>query len=251
MKRITGCLLAVIFAMAGSAAYADTLRLRNGTKVEGVLIGSDSREVRFLGPDGSTKPYPINSISAIEFGGTPPAGVAPRSTAAPAPAAAPTGVTVPDGTEIVVRLIDGIDSTKTAAGERFRASIDDPVVVGNQVVIPRGADCTVQIVQNKDSKELSIKLYDVTINGRPHDAVTEYAQVKAPGKGKKYARRGVGLGALGAGIGAIAGGGKGAAIGAAVGGGVGVASAAASSSKIQLPSETRLTFKLRAPLPVN
>ncbi len=249
MKTMIGRLLAAILAVAVPMVHADTLRMRNGGKIEGVLIGSDNREVRFLGPDGSVKPYPIGSIAAIEFGGTPPAGAAGSPTAPPA--AKPPGVTVPTGTDMVVRLIDSIDSTKTAAGERFRASIDDPVVVGNKVVIPRGADCTVQIVQNKDSKELSIKLYDVTINGKPHDAVTEYAQVKAPGKGKKYAKRGVGLGALGAGIGAIAGGGKGAAIGAAVGAGVGVASVAASGSKIQIPSETRLTFKLRAPLPVN
>jgi hypothetical protein len=159
--------------------------------------------------------------------------------------------TLPAGTEIVVRLIDGIDSTKTGPGERFRASVDDPVILGDRVVIPRDADATVQIVKAETSGELSIKLYDVTVNGRSFDVVSNYAQVKAPGKGSKYAKRSVGLGALGAVIGGIAGGGKGAAIGVVSGAGLGALTVAASGSKVQLPTETRLSFELRAPLRLN
>jgi hypothetical protein len=156
--------------------------------------------------------------------------------------------TVPAGAEITVRLIDGIDSTKTALSERFRASIDDPVIVGDRVVIPRNADATVQVVKADKSSELFVKLYDITVNGRAYDVVSNYAQLKAPGKGGSYAKRSVGLGALGAVIGGIAGGGKGAAIGAASGGGLGAATVALSGSKVKLPTESRLTFELRAPL---
>ncbi|HVN81715.1 MAG TPA: hypothetical protein VMW38_22200 [Terriglobia bacterium] len=158
---------------------------------------------------------------------------------------------LPAGTQITVRLIDNIDSTKTSPGQRFRASVDDPITVGDHVVIPRGADATVQIVQAKGSSELSIKLYDVTVKGKPYDVASDLSEVKAPGKGKKTARRAVGLGAIGAGIGAIAGGGSGAAIGAAAGAGLGALSGQASKSKIQLPSETRMSFILRSPLPLN
>jgi hypothetical protein len=157
-------------------------------------------------------------------------------------------ITIPAGTEIVVRLIDGIDSTKTGVGELFRASIDDPVVVGDRVAIQRNADALVQIVKAEKSSELSVKLYNVTVNGRVYDVVSNYAQVKAPGKGSKYAKRSIGLGALGAVIGGIAGGGTGAAIGAASGAGLGAATVAASGSKVQLPPESRLSFQLRAAL---
>lgn len=163
-----------------------------------------------------------------------------------------TAQTLPAGTEIVVRLIDGIDSTKTGAGERFRASVDDPVILGDRVVIPRNADASVQVVKAEKSNELSIKLYDITVNGKSIDVVSNYAQLTAPGKGSKYAKRSVGLGALGAAVGGIAGGGKGAAIGAVSGAGLGAATVAASSgAKIQLPTETRLSFQLRSPLPLN
>ena len=89
---------------------------------------------------------------------------------------------------------------------------------------------------------------------RSYSVSTQYADVDATGtsKGKKAARRAIGLGALGAGVGAIAGGGKGAAIGAVVGGSVGAASGAMSKGKqINVPTETRLIFSLAAPLPMN
>jgi len=245
--RILLIALAVI-----ATASADTLRLTNGAKLEGTFLGADTRQVRFMGADGAPKTYSISSIAGIDFGGAPPAPAAPKP--APAAAAAPAArMTIPAGTTITVRMIDGIDSTKTAVSERFRASIDDPVVVGNQVVIPRGADCTVQVVTVKENKELAVKLYDITVGGKAHATVAGYAELKGHGtsKGRKAARRGLGLGGIGAGIGAIAGGGKGAAIGAAVGAGLGAISGAAAKGKsLMVPPETRLTFQLRSPLPL-
>jgi hypothetical protein len=101
---------------------------------------------------------------------------------------------------------------------------------------------------------VNLKLYDVSLGGKNFATASDYAEVKATGtsKGKKAARRGVGLGALGAGIGAIAGGGQGAAIGAVVGGGAGAISGAAAKGKqINVPSETRLAFTLKSPLPLD
>ncbi len=160
---------------------------------------------------------------------------------------------IPAGTIFTVRMIDNIDSTKTGPGERFRASIDDPIVVGNNVAIPRGATCTVQVVQVQGNKQLAIKLYDVTVGGRPYDVAGSYAQLQAEGKSKtqKGVRRAAGLGGAGAVIGGLAGGGKGAAIGAISGVGLGAISGAMAQGKtLQVPAETRLSFELRAPLPL-
>jgi hypothetical protein len=168
--------------------------------------------------------------------------------AAQVSAAQPSRALVPAGTEILVRLIDGINASTTAAGELFRASVDDPVIVGNRVIIPRNADATVQVVKVDGSSDISVRLYNVVVNGVSYDVVSGFAQVKAPGKGGKYARRSVGLGALGAAVGGIAGGGKGAAIGAVSGAGLGAVTVAAKGSKVQLPPETRLNFQLRGPI---
>ena len=49
-------------------------------------------------------------------------------------------VELPAGTNIVVRLIDGVDSETADPGQTFAASLDEPVMIGGDTVIPRGAD---------------------------------------------------------------------------------------------------------------
>jgi len=237
MRVAAGCLLTVILGTAVSVVHADTLRMRDGSKVEGVLTSCDSREARFVGPDGLVKTYPLTSVAGIDF----------EAIGAPAVAV----ITLPLGTPVFVRMIDSIDSTKSVAEDRFRASIDEPVIFGTQVVIPKGAAATVQIVENKDSKELSLKLADITLSGKSVEVTTEVAMVETPKKGGKSAKRAVGLGLLGATVGGFAGGGRGAAIGGAVGATAGVVSVAATGNKIQIKSETRMSFLLKEPLTIN
>jgi len=250
MKRYVkfGSTLVVLLAVSFTLS-ADVLRLRDGSQLEGTFLGANTREIQFV-PEGSAPvSIVISSVAGIEFETAPPP-APPSVTAAPV---STSGMIVPAGTQVTVRLIDGIDSKQTAASERFRASVDDPVVVGNSVVIPRGADCTVQVVAVEENQEIAIKLYDVTLNGRAYDVVAGYANVQGQGtsKGKKAARRGLLLGATGAAIGGIAGGGQGAAIGAVSGAGLGAISGAAAKGKtLNLPPETRLTFELRSPLPL-
>ena len=243
-----------LLVLAG-LALADQLILHNGTVIEGTYLGGDARSVRFIGPDGNVQAYSVGDVSGIGFGTPPPTTVAP-----PVPglvqrqvAHSPTGVTVPAGTLITVRLIDSIDADLTGVGERFRASIDDPIVVGSQVVVPRYADATVQVMRVDQSgalkgrDEVALKIYDVTVNGRSYHVATDYAELQGKGKGRKTIRNTAIGGVGGAVIGGIFGGKKGAAIGAGAGAGTGIAVAAARGTKLQIPSETRLEFVLRAP----
>jgi hypothetical protein len=251
--RFLNRFIALGLALAAVAA-ADTLRLKSGAVVEGTFLGGDARTIRFLGQDGSTKQYALTDVASIEFGSAP---AAPAPAAAAAPAAAPARATIPAGTVITVRMIDSIDAKETAVGTLYKCSIDDPVVVGNQTVIPRGADCQVQVARAQTggrltgSTELELKLHNITVGGRAYDVATESAEIKTAGEGRKTAQKAGGGAALGAIIGGIAGGGRGAAIGAAAGGGAGVAVAAAKGPHLQIPSETRLTFKLREELPIS
>lgn len=230
---------------------ADTLKLKSGAAVQGTLISANSREIVFLGADGAAKTYPIANVSGIDFAHLTAAPAAKQAAAPPAKAAV---LTIPTGTQITVRTIDAIEGNTAKAGARYRASIDDPVMVGSKTAIPRGANCTLEVMAVEQGKELALRLRDINVGGKTYSASTEYAEVDATGtsKKKKAVRRGVGLGAIGAGIGAIAGGGSGAAIGAAIGGGVGAVSAAGAKGKqLNVPSETRLLFALKAPVPMN
>jgi len=163
--------------------------------------------------------------------------------------------TLPSGSEVSVRLIDGIDSEKDNPGAEFRASLEDPIVIDGQTVAPKGADARVRLAEEKSSgkftgkAELTIQLLSVVVNGKSvpiqTSSVTEYSKSQTGSTAKKAAA----VGAVGAIIGAIAGGGKGAAIGALSGAGAGTATQALTRGKsVRVPSETILDFRLEAPI---
>ena len=244
MKIKINLLLAVML-MTAVVSHADMLKLKQGGGVQGILVSANAQQVVFMGVDGSQKAYPVSMVSGIDFAPLPPP---------PPPPPPPSGTVIPTGTQIVVRTIDAIDGKTATAGARYRASLGDPVTIGSRTVIPAGTDCTLEVVNIESGEGMALRLRSITVKGKMYNTSTQYADIDATGtsKGKKAARRGIGLGALGAGIGAIAGGGQGAAIGAVVGGGVGAASGAMSKGKqINVPTETRLIFALSAPLPMN
>jgi hypothetical protein len=162
---------------------------------------------------------------------------------------------VPAGTSLVVRLIDAVDSQNDHMGQTYRASIDEPVVVDGQTVIPRGADVIAKLVEDKQSGKLegrtvlTLDLMQVQVNGRMVDVNTTDVSEQSGSRGARTGKVVGGTAALGAIIGALAGGGKGAAIGAASGAAVGTgAQVMTKGQRVRIPSETRLTFILQQPL---
>jgi hypothetical protein len=241
--------VAVIVAAAGASLSADRVRLRSGKVIEGMFLGGDSKTVRVLLDSGTVSEIRLEDTVAVEFSARKPA---PSPTPTPSPAAAPKPVTVPAGTALNVRLTQAIDVDVSQAGQTFKAIVDDPVMIGGSVVIPRGASATVQAVQvqqsgtMKGSDKISLKINSIGFGGRVYEVVTAYVEAKGKGEGKRTARKiggGAGLGAI---VGGIAGGGEGAAIGAAIGGVTGAAVASGGQEHLKLAAETRLQFQLTA-----
>jgi hypothetical protein len=165
-------------------------------------------------------------------------------------------VTVPEGTPLEVRLATGIDSGRAAAGSQFEGTLAAPLVVGGVEVAPAGSGVAGQVTNAVSSgrlnrpAELSLALTSLTPEGgKPVEISTSTWSAKGQSHKKRDAEMiggGAGVGAL---IGAIAGKGKGAAIGGLVGAGAGTAGAAATGKKeIALAPETKLTFRLTAPI---
>jgi hypothetical protein len=256
MRIIMKSKLVVTLATVGVLALnlqADVLKLKKGSGIQGMLVSANSNEIVFSGVDGTSKTYSLDAVSGIDFAPLPPP-PEPAPTTKAKTAARADVVTIPSGTQITVRTIDSIDGKTAKPGMRYRASIDDPVKIGSQTAIPTGANATLEVINLEQGQGMALRLRDVNVAGKSYSTSTQYADVEAQGtsKTKKAVRRGVGLGAIGAGIGAIAGGGSGAAIGAAIGGGAGAVSGAAAKGKqINLPTESRLIFTLTAPVPMN
>jgi hypothetical protein len=168
-----------------------------------------------------------------------------------------TAVTLPQGTSLFIRMIDAVDSSKNKIGDSFHASLQSPLVSGNTVIAPAGADVYGKLAQVQSAgkisggAQLTLELTGVRVNGNivPIDSTTY--DVAGKGRGKQSAGRIGGGAALGAIIGGIAGGGKGAAIGAGVGAGAGTtAQLVTHGDQIRIPSETLLEFKLEQPVTV-
>jgi|MudIll2142460700_1097286.scaffolds.fasta_scaffold298257_2 hypothetical protein len=254
MMRSTVRLVGAALLLWACAARADTLVLRNGKKLDGVFLGANSRQVDFMTPDGQTQHIPITNIVSISFSAPATAAAAPAQ--APAPATAPAAkrppVTIPQGTPIQVRTIETIDVDASQAGMKFRASIDDAILVGGSVVVPRGAAVTLQAAKvqqsgsMKGSDLIQLNINSIMINGKPHAVTTTFQEVKGGSEGKSTARKTIGGAGLGAIIGGIAGGGAGAAIGAAAGGVTGLVISRAGEQHLKVPAESRLEFRLES-----
>jgi len=187
---------------------------------------------------------------------------APEKPSAPAPPPPPpppqpVTVSIPEGTIVTVRTIDSIDSNVNRAGQSFRASLDAPIVVGDTVVVPKGLNVNLKIVDAssagkfKGRSELTVSLDSFTYQGRTYQIASSDVQEKGGSRGKRSAEVIGGGAVLGAIIGGLAGGGKGAAIGAGAGAAGGTAvQALTHGQQVKIPSETRLDFTLHDPVNV-
>jgi outer membrane biosynthesis protein TonB len=204
-------------------------------------------------PAPTPAPAPADT-SATTAAMTPPPAAAP---APPPPPPPPQKVTIPSGTTLAVRLVDTIDSEKSQQGQTFHATLDSPLAVEGDAVIPTGADVEGHIVTVQSAGKfagqslLVLQLDRISSAGKYYSIQTDQYSRKGSSRGKNTAEK-VGAGAgIGAIIGALAGGGKGAAIGAAAGGGLGGGvQAATKGQQIKLSSETVLNFTLQSSVTV-
>jgi hypothetical protein len=207
------------------------------------------------------KARPPARVEPVEPAPAPVAAAPAASAPAPAPAEPPRPASqefsINPGTILTVRLIDTIDTSRNRPGDIFHASLDAPLVSGDRVIVPKGAEVIGRLVQAKSAgrvsgrSEISLELTQIMVGGKAYPLQTAALEEQGASRGKRSAAvigGGAGLGAL---IGAVAGGGKGAAIGAGVGAATGtVAQGATKGQQIRLSSETRLDFRLLEPLTI-
>ena len=171
---------------------------------------------------------------------------------APAPPPPPKQATLKAGTLVPVRLIETISSEKNHPGDTFTGTLDAPLVVDGLVLAERGARVEGKIVESQQAgrikglSSIALELTRVTLSDGQHVEISTDSFTKMGPQSRAADAEKIGGGAaLGAIIGAIAGGGKGAAIGAGVGGAAGTGTVAATRGKpAVLPSETKISFRI-------
>jgi hypothetical protein len=265
-RFIAAAALGVLF-FAGVAA-ADTLELKDGRVVQGRFLGGTQALVRFS-VNGQVQTFNVTEVVALTFtsnyGNSETAPPPPQEQPAPQPqsyqqqAPAPAGgpMTIPAGQPMLVRMIDGVDSSKNRVGDIFHASLETDLVIGGSVVARKGTDVYGRLANAqeaghmKGSSELQLELTRMVVNGQDYPVVSSDYTLKGKGRGSNTAQKVGGGAAVGAIIGAIAGGGKGAAIGAGVGAGAGGAvQVFTRGQQVKVPSETLLEFRLQQPVTI-
>lgn len=269
MKRLLAAAAIVL-----SVSWADTITLRSGRTVNGSYLGGDSRQIK-MAVGEKIESFSVADVVRLEFGSlTTTDASMPTQSSAPPPPIRPAGerelrtdrnpppsnpnsrgFEIPSGTTLTVRMIDPVDSRNDRLGQTYRASLDEPVMINGEVIVPRGVDVVAKLVDDKQSGRatgrtvLTLDLDSITIDGRVVPISTESVTRASGSRGRQTGLAAGGLGALGAVIGGIAGGGKGAAIGAVTGAGAGATgSVLMKGEQVKIPSETRLSFALQQSL---
>jgi hypothetical protein len=173
-------------------------------------------------------------------------------------AALPDSLTLPAGTEIRLRIDDWLSTERSAIGDNFSATLDQPIVVNGWVVARRGQAETGRVSQIKRgsrgdrSSQLGLELPDLTlVDGQQLNLQTQVYQASAGlSRGRDAAIVGTTTG-IGTVIGAIAGRGVGAAVGAALGATAGFIGVASTHGRpTVLAPETVVTFRLQQPVTI-
>ena len=178
--------------------------------------------------------------------------------------------TVQEGTNLRVALDTTLSTKSARVGDRFSATLREPIYVNGKEAIPYGSriDGRVSEVQRPGHThgvgKLDVVFEKIQLpNGYTETIVASLAgaetsdktkvdkegTISGPSSRKRDAAEVAGAGGVGAGIGAIAGGAKGTAIGGGVGAIVGLADSMRRRGKdLELPAGTSLVIRLDRPL---
>jgi hypothetical protein len=158
---------------------------------------------------------------------------------------------VPAGTMLNVRTTQPIAADSAQVGMTMTGVVDDPIAVNGEVVIPRGAIATLEVVNVERSSNLkgrdriTFKVHSIRTNSGTYPVATSQVELKGHSEGKKATRKVLGGAGIGAALGGIVGGGTGAAIGATAGGTTGAVVSGSGKTHLVVPAETLLQFRLQ------
>jgi hypothetical protein len=160
---------------------------------------------------------------------------------------------LPEGTELTVRLEEPLSSATAMQEDRFRASIDRPVRVGADGVVPAGTELRGIIRRSQPAERpqrsgrLELDFDALYVEGTRVDVRTSVVALEdeeASGNAKRKAGIGAVLGGV---VGGLLKGRTGAIVGALIGGGAIVAQR---GQDVELPEGTILTVRLERPVTV-
>jgi hypothetical protein len=160
----------------------------SATKPSGLVSGSQIPKQK---PTVAKAAKPIKAAAPDKT--TEPAAPPVQAAAAPPVQLVPLQVTIPEGTALAVRLIDPVDTEKHKEGDTFRASLDSPIVIEENTVIPKNADIEARLISAKSaghftgSSGIVLVLSKITVGGKSYDVQTGEFSKQGASRGKRSA----------------------------------------------------------------
>ena len=164
--------IALWLALASATILcADQLTLKTGSMLHGAYLGGDARAVRFAVGD-QVKTMSVSDIQSIVFGDSPnsihSSDTGHTDHSALLDQVTGSGVfTLAASTNIIVNTEESLIPSKTKTV--YRATVDSPIYIGQQLVIPKGTPCELVSVPRPPEYmpwDLVLRLESITLNGR-------------------------------------------------------------------------------------
>jgi hypothetical protein len=216
----------------------------------------DDRDGRYRAANTASRDsnvYPPRTPAPLPASAPAPAPSKPAWHAGTVPASA-SRTAVQQPFNLKVRMTRTLSTEAAQTGERFIATLEQPIYEGTRMVARKGAQAEGQVVDSdkggrvKGVASLSLKLLRIqTVTGAYADLSSDPIVVDANATKAKDATKIAVASGIGTAVGAVVGGGKGAGIGAATGAaaGTGVVLATRGDPAV-IPSETVLEFAVRS-----
>jgi hypothetical protein len=180
MKRtVIAAAMSLCVVSLATIASADTLVMRDGSRIQGTVLAIVGRTITFRHADGVSRRYPTSRVDSLEFFS------ADRENPRAANARL---LEAPAGTELVVRTVETIDSRHVGADQSFAAIVEHQISdASGRVIIPArsSAQLVIRQVHSADAKgspEMVLDVQSITVDGRRY-AVGTVADVTVSREG--------------------------------------------------------------------
>jgi hypothetical protein len=233
--------------------------LKNRILIRGFAVSSLVLAMCIGSLPAAAQGQPSQNTATIQQADGQPTPDGPAQNAGPTSQAVPATITLPAGTMIRVRITEWLSSDKNQSGDRFSASLEQPIVANGWVVAYRGQIVTGRVALAKKAgrvsgvSQLGVELSELTlVDGQVLPVRTQLLQSSAGTSNGRDAAAVATTTGIGAAIGAAAEGGEGAAIGAGAGAVAGIIGVLTTRGKpTVIPPEAMLTFRLEVPLSIS
>ena len=152
----------IVLCLTAASVWGDSLELKNGSLIKGKFVGGTETEISFQ-VGSSVQKYNVADIVSLKFDSVSSADEMPVRPSESkgreqGSVKTPGELTIPTGTRISVRTIDSVDSSKNHVGDRFQASLEEPLIVGGDVVVAKGADVYGRLSESKELWDVHRKI---------------------------------------------------------------------------------------------